>query len=483
MYILCFSCNSRLQKAFFLKKLLSVWFPIFPDVKSQNETVEDQESMELEETNHCKICLNMLFLEDNSCYVESGKSKEKSVAELEISFLGFQIQSRSRYICLQCIEVLELRCKLRTELFEMDQKIFYTSQGMVNERLRDDANIESENDIDVKGDSFLEINNVNMHDYCNSTNDAECEQAQKKSNQNNSSSSTFFITKLNPNKSIVPPTFDTSKYLFRPPQHNKTILQNQIVSTLNNAVSHNGISPVYVVNSLPKKNVSSQNTLIVNTPTLNPSASSTSNKTNTLVINNPLNSSTSHKTIQQNTTEFVKLNSTSFQTIINTISTDNLTTISCKNVSCQTHNTGVHTIVPTVQNNANITYRSTLSQTKESGEQKFPWSNDETPGTNAYIFVKWPSSMKYKRCTKDTTPIIISIFRGLLRLIDFTLSDESCADVLCCQQIGHTRRKTYRHVELYLVVIVFFLQLPLKKVKRGAQRFIRQLIIIRKCLI
>ena len=354
--------------------------------------VNNQESMELEDTNHCKICLKILFLQEDTTYIESGKSSEKSISELEIPYLGFQIQSRSRFICLQCVETLEQRCKLRTELFEMDQKIFYTSQGMVNERLRDDAIIETDNDGEVvEDDSFLEINNVNMHDYCNNKND-ECEPALKKSNQNNSSSSSFFITKLNPSKTIVPPTFNTSKYLFRPSQQNMT-LQNQILSPHNNSTSLK-ISPAFVVNSIPKKTVSFPNSLI-NNSNLNASTS------------------TPNKTFQQQTTEFVKLNSTSFQSIVNTISTDS-PSISHKNVSCQTHKTGALTNVPALQNNVNIKCRTTASQTRESGEQKFPWSNDDTSGTNAYIFVKWPSSMKYKRCTKDTTPLVISIFKGLI---------------------------------------------------------------------
>ena len=336
-----------------------------------------------DESKHCKICLKILLTQHDFNSLEPSRLRSSKFNALhEISLLGFQIPSKSRYICSQCKHVLEKRCELRTQLYEIDEKMFYSSQRIsVNQMVRDEANddenveaMEQDKVVFVLEDDYSEeINNVNMHDYCNNKSE-DSEFPCRKSNQSYSDSSSIKINlceNLDGGRKINAPFFDTSRYLFSPPEK-KTTIQN--IYTKNKFITaQTALYPASVVNSVSNK---VQSHLTVSSRSIvNNVSEKMQNEYPTLTP----------KTTQQNQTEFVKLNSASgYQPIVNTVS--NSVYISRRNASCQT---------------------------KEIGEPKFPWNNDNTPGTSAYIFVKWPSSMKYKRCTKDTAPIVISILRGL----------------------------------------------------------------------
>ncbi|XP_066925749.1 uncharacterized protein [Clytia hemisphaerica] len=76
--------------------------------------------------------------------------------------------------------------------------------------------------------------------------------------------------------------------------------------------------------------------------------------------------------------------------------------------------TSSNTTTPTTATSAKPKkHRHMMTQTNplSMNDQKYPWLNDV--GTNAYVVAKWPSSLKYKRCTRDTTSIAIALLRGV----------------------------------------------------------------------
>ena len=286
-----------------------------------------------------------------------------NIAEELLSF-EFPIPSKSSVICTECKIMLEEHHTLRMKLGELNKRVFYLSNGILDEMEYDDNET---NDYPTDEDYSEGINNVNMHDYCNHS-----EEPPHKKLATNKTWEGARNMILNP-------------HLFKPPDNGDD--DNDDVDNDDVNVNDDTEIPIETIpiqnNNTDSQQIHFSPASIVNSVSTKPPSQ--------LDNQDSLNSQQQQQThieattLQHNDMEFVKLRSSSitYQPIVKTL-TDKY-----------------------------FPNRDACCQTKESGEHKFPWSDEDTPGTNAYIFVKWPSSLKYKKCSKETAPIVISILRGL----------------------------------------------------------------------